>query len=284
MKKILLPAIILISILCGCTVPSNNPTAPFEATDEVTEAFTEPSTEPTIVTEPPEETIAPTEPPVSLGIETGAYQEVFYDEIETQYMGYYLFVPENATENMPLVIFLHGDGEVNELHMLEHNAFMTNVQQIYGNDYPFLALSPCTPIETWSELFVPYTLKHLIDNITENYKIDPEHIIITGHSRGAVGVWHMINTYGDYFSAAVPVSCHAWNRFNLENITNVPIKAFCGNIEEFECNYYHQMLYQVSVIQEAGGDAEFILLSGKRHAETPGEAYTQELIEWMLEQ
>lgn len=279
MKKILLHCLILILVLCGCTTVADDPTVPSDTIPVVT---AEP-TESVAATELPTETSAPAEPPVSLDVEPGAYQEKFYDEIESQYMSYYLFIPENATENMPLVIFLHGDGEVNKIHKLENNALMVNAREIYGDNYPFIAISPCTPMETWNELFVPYTLKHLIENIVDTYKIDPEHIIITGHSRGAVGVWYMINTYGDYFSAAVPISCHCWNHLKMENLTKVPIQAFCGNIEEFECNYLYQMMWQIEEINKAGGNSELTILTA-RHANTPALAYTEELFEWMLSQ
>ena len=160
-------------------------------------------------------------------------------------MEYYTFIPENATENMPLVIFLHGDGEVGRIWALENNAMMTSVREIYGNSFPFIAIAPCTRSETWIDWTIPDTLMNLIEYVVTTYCIDTDHIIITGHSRGAVGVWYYINTYGDYFSAAVP------------------IRAFCGNYEEFERNYSYTMSVQIEEIVHGGGTLNLYFITAQ---------------------
>ena len=42
-------------------------------------------------------------------------------------------------------------------------------------------------------------IKELIDETCDKYLCDTDHIIITGMSGGAVGVWSMVSKYGDYF-------------------------------------------------------------------------------------
>jgi predicted peptidase len=286
MKKIL--SICLISvILTGCFHSEIGRTEPAETELNTT---TEPTVLPSDPTAPPTEapTLPPTEPPTEpvlyLDKEAGIYQENFQDEIENKDMDYYLFIPENATQEMPLVVFLHGDGEVNQIEKLENNSLMSSVWEIYGDNFPFIAISPCTRAKSWIDWYIPRTLKNLIDSVAETYNVDTDHIIITGHSRGAVGVWHMVNKHGDYFSAAVPISCYAWEKLKMDTCTKVPIRAFCGTYEEFERKYSGTMEYQISQISSNGGDAKFTLFSGLKHAETPAAAYTKELFEWMLSQ
>lgn len=269
---------LLILLLTGCTrsdpvltepaSPSTVSTTIF-AEPETTAPAAEPSTEPTIP---------------SLGIAAGSYLEKFEDAETDAYMDYYAFIPENAVENMPLIIFLHGDGEVGYVEALENNPLILKTKEIYGEEFPFIVISPCTRVKTWIDGTIPATLKHLIDNAVEHYAIDPEHVIITGHSRGAVGVWYMINVYGDYFSAAVPVSCYSWRPLDEEVIVQVPIRAFCGNVDDYEIDYYYALTNQTETIRSWGGDAELTLHNGAMHYETAALSFTPELFEWMLAQ
>lgn len=236
-------------------------------------------TETVPITAPETEYTAP-----SLNIDPGAYPMKYEDAENDSYMEYYVFIPENATQNMPLVIFLHGDGEVGRFAALENNTLMVRVREIYGDSFPFIVLAPCTRMESWVSWIIPDMLMNVINEAVETYSIDKDHIMITGHSRGAVGVWHMINTHGDFFSAAVPVSCICWEDINLETITKVPIRAFCGTWEDYERWYSNLMRKQIEEIALAGGDAEFTLLEGASHIQTPALSYTEELFQWMLSQ
>lgn len=276
-KMMILFAFLFLFSMTACDrdseAPSEVPSTACTITQPTTEATTVPTTVP--------ETI-PTVP--SLNMEAGAYPLKYEDAENNTDMDFYLFIPENAVENMPLIIFLHGDGEVGRFALLENNSMMVCVREIYGVSFPFIAIAPCTRSETWTGWTIPDTLLKLIEDVVGTYHIDPEHIIITGHSRGAVGVWHMINTHGDYFSAAVPVSCICWEDLNFDVITQVPIKAFCGNYEDYERWYSNLMRKQIDEIVQAGGDAEFILHQGATHVQTPGLSYTEELFQWMLAQ
>lgn len=275
--KCLLFAVLVALSLTGCYGPHNETPTDMSIPASDPTVFITAETEPETIPE-----TVPTEP--SLNIPAGAYPLKYDDPDSYAYFEYYAFIPENATENMPLVIFLHGDGEVKRFPLLENNDMMVSVREIYGNEFPFIAISPCTREESWIDWPIPKTLLKLIEEVVDTYSIDKDHIIITGHSRGAVGVWHMINTYGDYFSAAVPISCFCWKQFQMETIGNVPIRAFCGNSESFERTYSRLMREQVDELVLAGCDAEFTLFDGATHAETPALSYTEDLFQWALSQ
>ena len=237
MSKRFIVLLIIASILCGCNgapaesldkLDASDPSAFESIIPVITEETTDPiATEPTI-----------TEPTIpALAIDPGAHQLCFEDSEHNTTMDYYLHVPQNAVEGMPLIIFLHGDGEVGKIEALEINSFIQEVHNVYDQRFPFLVLSPCTRFKTWIDWQIPDTLMALIEDIIRSYNIDINNVIITGHSRGAVGVWYMINTYGEFFSCAVPVSCYSWTELRPEIITKVPIKSFCGTFEPFEYEY-----------------------------------------------
>ena len=221
------------------------------------------------------------EPPKKLNSPSGIHYGIYGDTESEDYMDYYLFVPENATENMPLIVFLHGDGEVGMSYMMETEGMIVSAHKVYGDQFPFLLLQPCTRQKSWSDFGIPERLMGLIENLKNTYSVDPNKIIITGHSRGAIGVWNMVNTYGSYFSAAVPVSGAAYIPLNYENCTQLPIRCFTGDTW-VEMQYYDVEILEVEAVNEAGGDAEIIILEGTDHGRSYESAYTEETFEWML--
>jgi predicted peptidase len=231
------------------------------------------TTEPVIHTEPP-----------SIDIPSGAHQLRFTSDETGDYLDYYLFIPEDAVAGMPLLVFLHGDGQVDNLEVLENYGAIESLRELYGEDYPCIVLSPCTRQASWTKGTIPGTLMATIDYVVAECAIDPNHVMITGHSRGAMGVWFLISEYGDYFSAAVPVSCGTDCILNYENVSKVPVYAMAGNVGRYENIYLHEMELIVGQIQAANGIAVIEYLEDCGHADTDTAAYTEEVIQWMLEQ
>ena len=279
MKKACIVCLLLF-LLCACAFeaqPAEVTSVPSDPAEEFSQA---PVTE--ISTEMPTEAV--TVPPYIFPMEPGSYLETYQDEETQDYLDYYLFIPEGASDKMPLVIFLHGDGEVGNPLLLEDFGLIKAAREIYGEKFPFIAISPCTRVESWISGSIPQTLIGLINDISERFSINRDRIIITGHSRGAIGVWHMISTYGDFFSAAVPVSCGAETALDMENCVQVPVLAHAGNIGKNENIYREQMFNIVHKIKENGGNVELIVLENKNHTQTSTCAFTEDVFLWMLEQ
>lgn len=258
--------------------------APTEPTLVITEPIETlpPETDPpatTAPTEPPEPTIPP------LSIEPGAYFDSYYSEEYDDYLDYYIHVPENAVEGMPLVLYLHGDGEVNQPHSLPERGLSKLTKKVYGEEFPFILLEPNTRIKSWTSGAIPELLIELTNKIVNDYSINMNKIIITGHSRGAIGVWDMISIYGNYFSAAVPVSSpHQKGHIDYLKAAEVPVWTFAGNIGETE-RWYHQYLSKnVEMINVSGGYGKFTVLKGCNHGKAKNEAYVAVTFEWMLAQ
>ena len=233
----------------------------------------------------PETTAAPaTEAgPAPLSRAAGSYKERYNSGTsEESWMEYYLHIPEGATENMPLIIFLHGDGEIGLIDNLENYGMIESAREIYGEAFPFISLSPCTRTDSWIRDDISGLLKELIDTIVHDYAIDESRIIITGHSRGAIGTWDLISRYGNFFSAAVPVSCNNENPLDLEKAAQVPVWAFVGDQGRVEKLYAEHMGYAVESLVNAGGDARLTQLEDHTHIDTDTGAYTREVFEWML--
>lgn len=268
-------------LFTGCGSEINNQT---DTTPRNTESSAE-CTLPIYITETtPASQTETTMPDLSLSVESGSFLMRYTDENTTDYLDYYLFIPENAEINMPLIVFLHGDGEVNKIEALENYGLMVKAREIYGNEFPFIAIFPCSRVYSWTEGSIPETLFGLIESTVEDCSIDRDRIIITGHSRGSMGTWNMISTYGDYFSAAVPVSCGADVTLDYAICAKVPVLAFAGTSGEMEYKYQNAMRRIVQHLTDAGGIAELVILQGCTHGDTSEYAYTEETFRWMLEQ
>lgn len=223
----------------------------------------------------------------SLGTEPGRYVSSFTDPGSNYTLPFAVYVPNNAKENMPLHVFLHGDGEVDRLDLLTENyGPMKNTKAIYGEDFPFICIYPCRhSSNVWPHDKVMTTLKGLITAVCDQYQCNTERIMLSGHSGGASGVWQAVSNYGDFFSCAVPISVPRTG-LDMNNMIKVPIWAFCGNKGDVmegvsEQGYGYGMLNTVNSIVDAGGDAKFTWLD-KYHYQTKEDAFTQDTFNWML--
>lgn len=223
----------------------------------------------------------------SLGTEPGRYVSSFTDPGSNYTLPFAVYVPNNAKENMPLHVFLHGDGEVDRLDLLTENyGPMKNTKAIYGEDFPFICIYPCRhSSNVWPHDKVMTTLKGLITAVCDQYQCNPQRIMLSGHSGGASGVWQAVSNYGDFFSCAVPISVPRTG-LDMNNMIKVPIWAFCGNKGDVmegvsEQGYGYGMLNTVNSIVDAGGDAKFTWLD-KYHYQTKEDAFTQDTFNWML--
>ncbi|MBR4290331.1 MAG: hypothetical protein IKT52_06805 [Oscillospiraceae bacterium] len=280
-----LAVLIMILTLSACAAVESDST---EILTEPTIVMTEPiptlppATEPPVTqspTDPPEPTIPP------LGEAAGSTLECYYSDEYEDYLNYYIHIPENAVVGMPLIVYLHGDGEVNDPEGLPERGIRKFAKGIYGEAFPFILLEPNTRIKSWTRGDIPKLLFELINHIAERYSVNTDKIILTGHSRGAIGVWDMISIYGGYFSAAVPVSSpHQKDHIDYIKAAEVPVWTFAGNIGETE-RWYHQYLAQnVDIINGCDGYGKFTILYGCDHGQAKYEAYVKETFDWMLEQ
>ena len=287
---IVISTIILIIFMCSCNSSDVTDTQSFitgstgaEPTNPIIPSYDVPPSTSVLMSDP-------TIPSSSaclihyLDCDPGSYQFTFKSDRYYEQMTYWLLVPENAQHEMPLIIFLHGLGELGKISEMENFGMIEMAREIYGESYPFIALNPCLPSHDWTYGNYPALLKELIDYICMEYSIDPDKIILTGHSLGSIGTWHMLSLYGDYFSCAVPVSCGYDGFLNYDNLAKVPILAFAGDGDEHELGYQVGMNYIISYINQFGGCAELKILEGQHHGMTKTGAYSTEVFEWMLSQ
>lgn len=218
----------------------------------------------------------------SLGIAAGTYQYTFTSPTTGKQMQYYVYIPNNATEGMPLICYLHGDGSVNNMNALKTGEMARFVPKIYGDDYPFIYIQPMTETTSWTKDGRDDTVAELVQEVTRTYKCDADRVILTGHSRGGNGSWSVANKYANLFSCFVPISGRD-NNVNPSNLTGLPVVAVSSPDSSDSWNY-SAMQNMVNKINAAGGNATFISQRGTTHSSVCKATYTKEMYEWMISQ
>ena len=230
--------------------------------------------------------ITPTPEPTPTPLSDSGKKELLrFDNAEKgESIDYWLSIPHNAVEGMPLIVFLHGDGNVGRPESLDNNAISCVIEDIYGDEAPFILLMPSTTTRSWTAGNIPENLMALIEYIADSYSVDRDKIALTGHSRGAIGTWYYISAYPELFSAAVPISCGCDEVLSYENMAKVPIRGFCGDVGQDGSHYLPAMERIAAAINEAGGSAKIDVLQGCGHAESERAAWTKEVFQWLISQ
>ncbi len=198
-----------------------------------------------------------------------------------RYLGYQLYIPEDMSREIPLLIYLHGAGErgdrKKQLEHLERHGVPRVIKE--GREIPAVVLCPqCPEMFVWNNIVEK--VKELIDKTVSEYEIKKDRICLTGSSMGGYGTWEMGITYPDFFAAISPV-CGGGMQWRACKLVNTPVIAYHGDIDDVVEPINSIMM--VSAINRNGGSAELKFLHGFGHNDGIYEAYTNtDLIDVLL--
>ena len=265
------------------TPTSTATSSPSQSTSGNPSSTEEPSTSdsPTISSDPstPEEPSQSQEPGKPIQIEPGVSVQKFNN------MNYIIIIPDNPTENMPLIVFLHGSGEIGSINGVKNLPITSYVasKEAY-NAGKFVFVAPVLNSGSWTDSSATNTVKGLIDSVISQLKINNKKVVLTGMSRGGHGTWHMANTYPNFFSAIVPMS--GYTSVNVNNFKELPIWAICGDSDETEQYFKPLMTQLVNNINNTSGKniAKLEVIHGAMHTTIQQSYKRVELFKWMLEQ
>jgi predicted peptidase len=138
-----------------------------------------------------------------------------------------LFVPSdyNATNEYPLIVYLHGVGSRGNNNIAQLNSGFTDkfAGKIVQAKYPCFILSPqCPPTHSWSDGTVSTVVMSIIDSLKLKYSLDKNRVYLTGWSMGGKGTFNVLANYPGAFAAAVPMS-GAGDSSRLGNISKTPL-------------------------------------------------------------
>ena len=204
----------------------------------------------------------------------------------TPYYDYLLHLPRGYHDfsKRPLIVFLHGAGEVNKdvcvLRKLDIFHYANGT--VAASDFPFIVISPVTPRHGWDSQRVARFLDEFLNDNRYRYNIDTSQIYLTGFSMGGFGTFHVACDYPDHFTAIVPLA-GGGNPEKAEKLLTVPTWAFHGDADDVVAFEHTEKM--ITAMQELNHpDARLTTLHGAGHG-IPDMVYTRpELYRWMLEQ
>ena len=151
--------------------------------------------------------------------------------VNNSWFQYFIYCPQDAKDNMPVLIFLHGIGERgNNLVDIEKYSLPKYMNRF---DIPFIVIAP----QCHSNCFWDYHLRDVekvIGKEYSNYKFDMSNIFISGSSMGAYGAWNYLIQRPNLFKGIVSVSGGIMLPItqNLELIKDKPILIYHGDKDD----------------------------------------------------
>ena len=188
-----------------------------------------------------------------------------YDDGAGNTLPYRLFLPPGHDEpgvEFPLVLFLHGAGEIGTDNLAQVSAHIDGLINVTrGESHPAFLLAPqVQPGQgSWSALWSPTELApameltlELIDQIEGLYPIDTSRRFVTGLSMGGFGTWDVVAKRPEMFAAAAPMS-GGGDPNQAVNLRDIPIWNFHGSGDRtVEPDRSREM---IAAIEQAGGVA-----------------------------
>jgi len=195
-------------------------------------------------------------------------------------MDYLLYLPKDynsAEKKFPLMLFLHGAGERGrDLNLVKKHGPPKLIEQ--GKEFPFIIVSPQCPENAWWSIEDLYAL---IDDVTQNYKVDENRIYVTGLSMGGYGTWALAENAPNRFAAIAPV-CGGGNPLTICKIGKLPVWAFHGAKDPVVPVSASQQL--VDALKSCGNNAKLTIYPEAGHDAWTETYNNQELYDWLLQQ
>lgn len=204
---------------------------------------------------------------------------------------YLFFTPENATENMPLIVYLHGAGtrstDLNEL--LKKDVFAQYLSNAGKSNVPAYVLMPQCDGTQWEKYNT--SILELIESTVMEYKIDRNRISLMGLSMGGDYVIQIVSEHPDLFSCIMPIvpfsPANPYAKFEdsqVNTLKNIPIMFVYGSLDSGKSTSDTV----IQKINDAGGKVEIVEVPEADHkviSETlfqNGKSDSYSLVNWLL--
>ena len=200
----------------------------------------------------------------------------------------WLYTPENATENAPLIVYLHGvTGKGDDPNaMLSADDFARWLSDGTLGDIPAYVLMPQAPATARDWTTLSSNVIAATEEVKSAYPIDPANVSLTGFSMGGTGTWSIAAANPGEFVRIAPCSGGVRGKKTaLSSLGDTPVRAFVGTDDEVVNP--QSSLDLVGKLAALGSDAEITAFDGATHTDVPKLAYLDEkigLISWLIGQ
>ena len=271
----------VITVFSGCgsgQTPNTEGSTPKQRTEEITEN--------TEIPETPEESTEDTKPEDK----PAAASSFRACSIKTNSLGelkYWLYTPSDPTENMPLIVYLHGgSGKGDDLELITAvDGFPKYLRDGQLGDVRAYVIIPQLPSSQKGWANGAAAVYELIQVTVSKFGIDEENISLTGHSMGGTGTWNLALSYPTLFARIAPLSGSVRVQPEyIEKLKNIPVWAFVGSADTIVPP--DSSMEFVAALKEAGGNAGITIFGDADHFTVPSLTYLDkdiDLISWLTD-
>ena len=170
-----------------------------------------------------------TEAKASLGLDPGITKEKFTCE-DGKKIDYVLRIPENATEDMDMVVWFHGYREDGlSLDQIKARGFIAAAERLGNQD--------CIIVQpkdegVWNNARDADHLAEMVTSLSKQYNIDPSRVTIAGHSNGSVGACYYVNRHPETAGKVILASGYSGVKLDNPVWDTIPTMGFVGTIND----------------------------------------------------
>lgn len=126
-------------------------------------------------------------------------------ELDNEKYTYQLYIPPNLkSENLPLMLFLHGIRERGDGGYI--SGMFSSVIKQYLKEFPAIFMFPqCRPNVYWTDPRMDKMVMHQVEAVAGEFSVDEKRKYLLGVSMGGYGVWHFAAEYPQTFAALVSI-------------------------------------------------------------------------------
>ena len=197
---------------------------------------------------------------------------------------YYLYTPSNPTNNMPLIMYLHGgtNKKLDAQALLTTDGFPKYLYDgYYGNLKAYVVIPKlASNYNGWAD--ISDNLSNLIKTINTNYQIDTNKVSLTGHSMGGTDTYQVQMKLSNTFACIAPMSGSVKNtEENLNALSKTKIWAFVGTNDKIVDPASTRTI--IEVLKSKGSNARLTEFDGATHFDVPSLGYkNSEFINWLV--
>ena len=197
---------------------------------------------------------------------------------------YYLYTPSNPTNNMPLIMYLHGgtNKKLDAKALLTTDGFPKYLYDGYYGNFRAYVVIPKLASNYSGWINVSEQLRNLIKEMNVNYKIDLNKVSLTGHSMGGTGTYQVQTKLSNTFACIAPMSGSIKNtEENINALSKTKIWAFVGTEDTIVKPDSTRTI--IATLKENGVNAKITELAGATHFDVPSLGYkNSEFINWLV--
>lgn len=216
----------------------------------------------------------------------GFVDRVFRDEAGAH--KYVVFVPREYTpeREWPVIMYLHGAGERGTDGRRQLTVGLGPYVRQNAQTFPFIVVFPQNEnvrgriLDAWSaESPDGRRAVAILDDVMNDYRIDPERQILTGWSMGGYGAWSLGTAMPDRWAAVVPLA-GGGDPAQAPNLKNTPVWAFHGAEDMVVPPTASRTM--ISALRAAGGNPRYDELPNVGHDVWRVAYESDALYRWML--